>query len=130
MLPEAASKWRWCGSTGPGQAQGDVPCANTAAPARLGPRDRHPVSTVIAYRKRVTSAGVGEDVHEQYAAAVGCHPCEQDFDEIGIMCYVLFTLATCQDFLGAALGWNYVGCARSALVPLVHDLRWRRGRDT
>ena len=39
-------------------------------------------------------------------------------------------LATCVGSLGAALGWNYVGCARSALVPLVHDLRWRHGRDT
>ena len=33
-------------------------------------------------------------------------------------------------FSWAALGWNYIECARSAFVPLVHDLRWRHGRDT
>ena len=74
----------WGGPTGPGQAQGDAPCANPAAPARLGPSDCHPVSTFIADRERVIFAGVGENVHEQDAAAVGCHPFEQDFDEIGV----------------------------------------------
>ena len=48
-------------------------------------------------------------------------------------CYVhvlrtYFSCITCQDSPGAALGLIYVGCARTGLVPLVRDLRWRRCR--